>query len=343
MHNDKFNNEIVNLINNNFNLKENCFIFYGGYSKDEFQLPLFSNVIVLKDFNEIKYYNIDKAEKIIFHGLYQQDVINFFYNNQNYLPRCYWVIWGGDIYDHKSTNIMIKTNNKIFSDVYLKIGNLVSSIQGDIDIVKKFYKNTGKEYLYFIFPNNCYKNFPENNIDLFEKKNLSILLNHSASTNSNHMELLDILKKYDDKINKIICPLSYCSEEHYTNKVIEKGFKIFGNKFQPITDFMNKEEYYRMLLEEIDIGIFGHENQQGLGNISTLICMGKKIYINKLSPINEYLSSKNLLFFLIDDLLNENHDIFNFKKLNAIENKRNMKKYCSYDKVIEDWGNLLKD
>lgn len=43
----------------------------------------------------------------------------------------------------------------------------------------------------------------------------------------------------------------------------------------PIVDFMDFNEYINFL-STIDIAIFNHKRQQGMGNIITLLGMGKK-------------------------------------------------------------------
>ena len=64
-----------------------------------------------------------------------------------------------------------------------------------------------------------------------------------------------------------------CSQE-----IIRKGEALLGNRFKPLTDFISLQQY-RCLLGEIDLAIFNHQRQQGLGNIIALLAKGKTVYL----------------------------------------------------------------
>ena len=76
-------------------------------------------------------------------------------------------------------------------------------------------------------------------------------------------------------------------------QVMKVGYEIFGDKFKPIIDYMNEQDYYKFL-STIDIGIFNHNRQQGMGNIITLLGMGKKVYMNPEVTTYEMFIDKNI-------------------------------------------------
>jgi hypothetical protein len=62
--------------------------------------------------------------------------------------------------------------------------------------------------------------------------------------------------------------------------VAAKGKNMFVEKFIPLTEFMDNEKYIQFL-NNIDVAIFAHNRQQAMGNIISLLGMGKKVYMRK--------------------------------------------------------------
>jgi hypothetical protein len=107
----------------------------------------------------------------------------------------------------------------------------------------------------------------------------NILLGNSADPSNNHIEVFNKLTNYKDSDIKVYTPLSYGNKK-YAQNIINQGKKLLGDKFVPITDFMPKEEYLT-LLAKIDIAVFNHNRQQAMGNIITLLGLGKTVYLKQ--------------------------------------------------------------
>ncbi|MBT5421071.1 MAG: TDP-N-acetylfucosamine:lipid II N-acetylfucosaminyltransferase, partial [Candidatus Cloacimonetes bacterium] len=112
--------------------------------------------------------------------------------------------------------------------------------------------------------------------------------------------VLDHLSKYKGQNIKIFVPLSYGNDE-YAREVIYKGKKLFGDKFIPMTTFFPIEKYLAFLME-IDIAIFAHDRQQAMGNITTLLGYGKKVYLSKESTLNGVFDEFKIKVFDSDDI-----------------------------------------
>ena len=89
--------------------------------------------------------------------------------------------------------------------------------------------------------------------------------------------MFEALARFKDRDIEIICPLSY-GEQEYRESVISLGKQLFAEKFVPLEDFLPYEEYQR-LLASIDIAVFNHNRQQGMGNIITHLGLGHKVYL----------------------------------------------------------------
>jgi dTDP-N-acetylfucosamine:lipid II N-acetylfucosaminyltransferase len=112
----------------------------------------------------------------------------------------------------------------------------------------------------------------------------NILIGNSASPNNNHLDVFKTLAEAgipDD--SNIIVPLSY-GDPIYREKVIAVGYRLFGEQFQPVTKFMELEEYIR-LLSSCSSVVMNHLRQQGAGNLFITQYLGAKIYLDKANPL----------------------------------------------------------
>ena len=308
---DKFIPPFIELINNEFDNQNHHFLVYGDRSQFPFKdasnveyQPQFAhlrgnfwnNIAQITRFLELA----KKSEKIILHGLWDDNLVRLLSFYPGLLKKCYWIIWGGDLYRHTFREKGIRSNiHEFFRRIVIKkIGNFVSQIEGDFILVKKWYQATGKWHDCFVYPSNVYCGEPLANTERELGRSINILLGNSADPSNNHFEALDLLLQFRHDNIKIFAPLSY-GNKNYANVVISKGKERFGEKFQPLTDFMAKQEYDKFL-RCIDIAIFNHNRQQAFGNIVNLLGMGKKVYIRKKISTWNALSQHGIEIFDLD-------------------------------------------
>lgn len=302
MPNEKFIASFIEFLEEHLNFEDHYFLIIGGVSTSIAKLPVGENIQYLDKsyYNKLSFFKLNKilkqytskAEKIIFHSLNSSGRILFLYLNQNILPKCYWLPWGSDlyIYNNPRTRVMDKILHHIRKQIFSKMGYLVTGTTGDYELAKKWYSATGKHIKCFNYPSNLYKE-----IVIKPKKHsaINILIGNSTDPTNNHIQVFEKLYKYKDKNVKIIVPLSYGNYQEYTKKVIDTGTKMFGTKVVPLTEFLPFEKYLEFLAD-IDIAIFNHTRQQALGNIITLLGMGKKVYIRKESTLNGVFEEYNI-------------------------------------------------
>ena len=279
---EKFFKDYIHFINKNYN-PENHLFLYLKMAGDE---PCYSNVIKLKFYripvlfhiSLYKYFN--KYDIIFLHSLSKAKVVNFLFLFPKFLRKCYWLLWGGDLY-YKLDSIHNKKKNienKIFSSVLKRLKFVLTHVKGDVEIAKREFGFNGIHFDCLLYPSNVinttyYISNDEN------KKELNILVGNSAHESNRHIDAFNKLSKFKDLNIKIYCPLSY-GDSIYAQKVVTRGKEIFDVKFLPLLDFMSLADY-KSLLSKIDIAIFNNWRQQGMGNIITLLAMGKTIYLRK--------------------------------------------------------------
>lgn len=340
--NDKFTEAFIDFINKNFSLSEHLFLIIGGVSEDKLKIKERENVkkisnsignllILLKEMN--------RSKKIFLHGLSVPFVVVMLFMKPWLIKKCFWIIWGGDLYWYKMRPRGIKSDLYEFIRCFVikRLGGLITQVKGDYDLAKKWYGASGKYYYSFMYPSNLYKEYDLSKIN----KDLSktyILVGNSADPTNNHLEVFEKLKIYMNDNIEIICPLSYGNFE-YKERVIREGVKIFGNKFFPIVEFM-PFEIYLDLLAKIDVAIFNHNRQQALGNITTLLGLGKKIFIRDDITTWEFCSFHELKVFSFNKDLNDLTS--QMTELEIANNINNVKRYFSETKLQKDLVELLK-
>jgi len=153
------------------------------------------------------------------------------------------------------------------------------------------------QQMFFSYSSLLTKNDMRSDLVNINKKN--ILIANSASITCNHMDIFPYLAKYSDKFEKLIVPLNY-GNDTYRDFIVKKGCEEFGEKFNPMLDFVPKEEY-KKIIAGCNIVIFGHMRQQALGNISLAVQVGCKVFLWKENPVYSHYKKMGLVIFSIED------------------------------------------
>ncbi len=219
---------------------------------------------------------LNSAEKIILHSLFDNKVIAILFFQPWLLKKCYWMIWGSDLYTYQLANRNWKWQVKEFfrRPVIKRLGHLITYIEGDVELARKWYGATGKFHECIMYTSNIYH---EHAIPAEPRSAINIQIGNSADPSNNHLEVFEQLANFRDENIALYVPLSYGNQE-YAQTVIKAGVELFGERFKPMTDFMPFDKYLDFL-GKIDIAIFNHKRQQAMGNTITLLGLGKKVYL----------------------------------------------------------------
>lgn len=271
-------------MNENFDREEHRFIVYGDVTEGEFSKG--QGVIYLPHLlRAIRPLTAElrDARKVIIHGMFSSHLMYILMLQPWVLKKCYWTIWGGDLYVHQAEqkDWRWKKNEWVRQFVISRLGHFITHIRGDYELAQKWYGAKGVWHECFMYPSNLYH---EPSIKDVPHDGINILLGNSSDPSNNHIEALEKLRPYAAENVQVFCPLSYGNAEH-AKKVADYGKNIFGDKFIPLLDFMQFDDY-KKLLSKIDIAIFNHDRQQAMGNTNTLLGMGKKVYMrSNITPV----------------------------------------------------------
>lgn len=280
---EKFMAPFINFVNQHFNPSQHLFFVMGNTRK--YPVPQRSNVIIVKMNVVHKIFALfrvsllmNRCDKIILHGLFRGKIIILLYIQRWLLKKCYWIIWGKDLYVYNTNkqNAAWSIKEFIRRPVIKNIAHLVTYVRGDAALAQKWYGAIGKYEECIVYPSNLYSDY---DIASVEENDTNIQVGNSADPSNEHIEIFDMLYKFRDKNIKIYVPLSY-GDKSNIKTVIKYGQEMFGDKFIPLTDFMPFESYLKFL-SNMDIAVFNHKRQQGMGNAITLLGLGKKIYMRK--------------------------------------------------------------
>ena len=271
---------------------------------------------------------MQQADKVILHGLFDIKLVLILFFTPWLLKKCYWVVWGGDLYVHQLGERNWKWKIKEFfrRPVIKNMGNLVTYIEGDVELARKWYGAKGQYRECIMYLSNVYKelDIPESISEI-----TNIQIGNSADPSNNHIEALEKLLPYKDDDICIYVPLSYGDQIH-AKKVTAQGKKWFGGKFIPLTHFMPFEDYLGFL-GSIDIAIFNHKRQQAMGNTITLLGLGKKVYIR--SDVTQWDFFQEL-GFEVSDISQIESTLSESDKQSALSNSIKIKSYFSKENLL---------
>lgn len=242
---------------------------------------------------------LNRAEKVILHNLFDPKLVILLSCMPWLLKKCYWVIWGADLYARKlgKTDWKWRTTEIFRAFVIKRLGHLVTYIEGDVRLAREWYGATGQYHECLMYTSNLYR---EPGITNTLSETINIQVGNSADPSNNHIEALQKLLQHKDKDIKIHVPLSYGNQE-YARTVIRQGSEWFGEKFIPLTEFMPFDKYLE-LLSRIDIAVFNHKRQQAMGNTITLLGLGKKVFLRSDITPWEMLKKNKIIAYNIEEL-----------------------------------------
>lgn len=297
---DKFIPPFVELISEEFTNEEHQFWLRG--SLEEYPVEPTDSVYVCGDglWNKVKGYGrlirqLHGARKIMLHGLFNINIVRILAFCPWLLPKCYWIIWGGDLYSYLKARKTWRSRIReaLRRVVIRRIGHLVTYIEGDVELARRWYGAIGVHHECLMYLSNVVDPFIiTERHEQPVKSGLNILMGNSADSSNNHLEAMERLLPYKEHEIRIIVPLSYGDQSH-AQKVIRQGRQWFGEKFVPITEFMSFEQY-RDVLKSVDIAMFNHQRQQAMGNTITLLGMGKTVFMRSDQSHWQFLTSLDI-------------------------------------------------
>jgi dTDP-N-acetylfucosamine:lipid II N-acetylfucosaminyltransferase len=342
-----YTRNFIEFVNSYFDPRGHFFVIYGGKesSFNEFYINQ-PNCQLSKSALDfiLGYKKIKNSSRIVIHQLNNIKLMLFIlFCYHKAFDKIIWVIWGGDLYFYKICNDsfynrFIESIRKVF---IRRLRYISSYIFGDYKVSKKVY-NHSAQYVKSWYPGTIDFDF----VQKFEPMKSSgkftkILAGNSADPNNNHLEIFEILSKFSNSDIHIYVILSYGGELQYINEVKLKGRSLFKDKITFIDDYMSKDEYFDFL-KNVDICVFNHYHQQGLGNINLLLCIYKKVYIQSITTPYNYYREMGVHIFDTDEIQNSSFsDFIYLSESDAESNKQKMLQDLDSSTILKNWKSLF--
>lgn len=342
--NESFIPPFVEFIEDNFYTLDHCFWVNGNFPSSNSERPCEIYSVKAGIPGRVRglavaVYKMHKAKKVILHNLFNRNIILLLFFMPWLLKKCYWVIWGGDLYRYESgvRSWRFRFTEFIRRPVIKNMGHLVTYIPGDVELAREWYGAKGQYHECLMYLSNVVDQdiIQTSAEDLETYKTINILVGNSADPSNNHIESLEKLLPYKGEDIRIFAPLSYGDREH-AKKVIETGSMWFGEKFVPLTSFLPVEEYLKFL-QSVDIAIFNHNRQQAMGNTIFLLSMGKTVCLRDGVSHCEFIRNLQIV-------LNTNFDL-PLKKINREDSRKNSEiaiAYFSAANLKKQLGNIFE-
>ncbi len=342
--NSVYTNAYIDFVNRYFTDESHLFLVLGSTQPSKNISP--SNIINISRFRDLLRYKkcLQKCKKIILHGFFYEGLpLLFWAFNQKLLGKSYWSMWGGDLYFYKFREKYLRSDidELMRKQVFRKMGNITTLVRGDYELAKSVYR-TRARYFPTFYPNPVdfsIFNKLSNPIETINQRTL--LLGNSASPRNNHIEIIRAISRFKNKGIRVICPLGYGDME-YAKRVIEEGKHVLGDNFFPLTEFLNPEEYAKILYS-VEIGIFNHDRQQGFSTIIALLYLGKKVYIRDDTTLWTFFRDTHMEVFNTQEIYKDEFDsLFTMNDTSRLNNRNSVLKELSIEKCVTYWKKVFE-
>jgi len=262
-------------------------------------------------------------------------LILYFLSLLNVDAKCYWTIWGGDLYDFQHEHGLWK---KCKSRFIKNLAGIVTPIKGDYLLAKSVYGSSARYFDCLLYLSNVVTQNTEKPI--VNDTEIRILIGHSADRGGCHKEIIDKLIEHGNANMHLILPMSY-GDLDYAN-YIESYVKSLHTdvEINVIRNFLPIESYKEML-NTIKCAVFNYERQQGVGNIIQLLSNGATIYLHSTVTTWEWLKSMGITVKDVKELYKNG-----FIPITEVEREENIlaiTKRASVSNLINEWKNVFEN
>ena len=283
---------------------------------------------------------LPKDTRIVIHGSFDPHVWLMLLFRR-ITSRCSCVFWGADVYRHnrKPPNWKWRLVNLLHLALVNRYDKLIALNSGDGQLISSLLKRSDAQ----VIPYPLIGLDPEKikNISKSNTAPLKILLGSSAAPSNEHEFALDKLKHLAKDNIEIHAPLNYAGTDAYIDEVISFGNKIFGEKFIPITDMMEKSVYDN-LLNEMDVCVMAHNRQQGLYAIYAMLMMGKSVFLRSGTSSFKNFESLGISLAQTESLPNCSFkDLVERQNQVSVTNQKLMKENFTEQALAPKWSTFL--
>jgi dTDP-N-acetylfucosamine:lipid II N-acetylfucosaminyltransferase len=228
----------------------------------------------------------------------------------------------------------IKRNHvKELKQSYSQIHFFCSLLPSDFSYFQRMSLNKSAKHLPFAYLS-LESILPGLNINSTGDK---IMIGHSSSPSGNQFEILTLLHEINPGFS-IFIPLVY-GDENYGNIIENEALKRF-TKADIQRNKLDKLSYYKKLTE-VGWAIINAKVQQALGNITALIWMGVKVFLDEGTSTFKDFRDWGIIIFSVQRDLNLKELSNKLTSDEVQNNKRLIQQKCNEQVVSTYWEEIL--
>lgn len=298
---------------------------------------------------------INQYSAIVFHGLFwtkwQEPILKAVNSN----VKVAWVFWGGEIYDRHDIRIKLAPITSFLNVLYC-LKNLKRkhvSLELPLELFKRVDFCLTGEFEEFVYAKEVLENSSMKhlwytyysieetvgNLITEHVNGNNVWVGNSATLENNHYDTLLRLKITPLGSRKIITPLSY-GKLWVKNSVIKIGRLLFGDKFQPLVEYMPRDDYNKLMLD-CSTMIMPHYRPQAQGNILTGLWLGMRVYLSEKSIAFNFFKRIGVIIFSFESDFKK----YGYKPMlkESVEtNKKILRKWYGKEHVMKSVEDLIK-
>ncbi len=263
-----------------------AFICCGQNTSDDRDWPAGVDVVSASGVTGIRallHHHLQRKRHLIVHGLYDRALVIALFTLLRRTDGATWNIWGSDLYPflkpyprlpHQAANMWLRRS------VFRRMAR-IAGIPGDFSILAADLAGSWR-HSPLNHPLRLEHEQYVAQLDRAEAQRnneLTVLLGNSASATNRHEDALVTLSRFRDEPLRLIVPLSYAGQREYVDRITEVARRLFGDKVTILDRVLTTEEYLD-LLSGIDVLVFNHKRQEGVGTINSALLLGKKVYLH---------------------------------------------------------------
>lgn len=269
---------------------------------------------------------MDRAERILLHGLWRDKVNELLVRQPELLKKAFWVMWGGEFYYPQRCN-----ENQRY--VMTHIAYMINVLDEEIAMVRTLYGATGKHLRSYFYSTNLF----HINRDFCQGDGpVRILMGHSTAKDIRHLDYLPKIAAKDDGSFEVLCPLSYPKTDlSYIEQIVMTGQQLFGGRFYPLQDFIPLE-HYRSWLSKINFAVFSSSRQHGMSNMVDLLGHGCKLFLDPTVSTWTFFNRIGVEIYSVHEL-----DFSPIQTQSANNNAKRIRAYFSETRLKRDLSDIF--
>ena len=291
--------------------------------------------------------NLLQCDKIIVSGFFtgEKALLKL---SKSVFEKMYIHLWGGDFYPYED-NVNLLHIRKYIRYIFKrrclqKCAGIITLVQKDYEEVERIF-NINNRHFVAPMPGDPNKqiNFEKIRNERKIEDSIRIIVGNSATESNQHRKIFDMLANFDGESFTVVVPLSYGDDE-YKKEIIDYGYSKLKDKFVPLTEYMGKNEYLN-LLSSCNIGVFNNNRQQGMGNISSLLQLGKKVFVREGTAMWNHYKTMGVTMHGINEIAKAT-SLSELCYIGAEERNQNISaidKMRSMDTIKEKWQMVFDD